>query len=165
MRRGIGIVAIRLILAMSLVILLALPLVSASTVLITYPNLDKVVVFDTESEKSQEVSLPGGPGRVALSDDRSTAIIAMTKDNSISVFDLKTLKESARVNVGRKPLDVLLYNGKIYVANSNGKEIVEVDLNTKEVTRRVDAGKAPKRIGVLSFNGEPRLIASSRNDL
>jgi len=156
-----GVIAILFsFLLLSIFIISIIPSASASTILVTSYDSDTISLLDTSNEEIKNITLKGGPSRIALTPDKKTAIIVMNNDNSIVLFDLIQFREISRINVGRKPNDLLIHNNNVYVINSNSDEVVEIDLDTKTISRRIEVGKKPVRISMF---GESKLITSDAN--
>jgi len=67
------------------------------------------------------------PGGVALSEDGATLYVALSRNNTLGVFDLATRKLVAEIPVGNAPHSVVLSGGKAYVSNRGGRPAREGD--------------------------------------
>lgn len=77
-----------------------------------------------------------------------TAIVLNSDDDSLSVIDGETYKETARVHIGRAPHHLMLTPDKHYliIAMSEGNELVFIDRTTGAIAKRVEISD-PYQIG------------------
>jgi YVTN family beta-propeller protein len=77
-----------------------------------------------------------------------TAIVLNSDDDSLSVIDGDTYKETSRVHIGRAPHHLMLTPDKRYliVAMSEGNELVFIDRSTGAIAKRVEVSD-PYQIG------------------
>jgi YVTN family beta-propeller protein len=77
-----------------------------------------------------------------------TAIVLNSDDDSLSVIDGDTYKETSRVHIGRAPHHLMLTPDKRYliVAMSEGNELVFIDRATGAIAKRVEVSD-PYQIG------------------
>lgn len=71
----------------------------------------------------------------------------------VSVLNLKTNTVTKTIDVGLLPEEVLLYNGKLYVANGGGSTVSVINTATDEVEKTIEVGNAPQRL-VLDANNK-----------
>jgi YVTN family beta-propeller protein len=77
-----------------------------------------------------------------------TAIVLNSDDDSLSVIDGDTYKETSRVHIGRAPHHLMLTPDKRYliVAMSEGNQLVFIDRSTGAIAKRVEVSD-PYQIG------------------
>ncbi|WP_051012262.1 alkaline phosphatase family protein [Desulfobacula toluolica] len=61
------------------------------------------------------------PIGLAVSDDGKTLYIALSRNNSLAVFDISTRAVLKEIAVGNVPTGVVVGNGKVYVSNRGGR--------------------------------------------
>ena len=75
------------------------------------------------------------------------AIVTNQPGDSVSIIDLDTMKSVAVIQIGGKPAGVAVFSAKdvekAYITSPDSKELVEVDIVTKSVTRRIKIGDGP----------------------
>lgn len=77
-----------------------------------------------------------------------TAIVLNSDDDSLSVIDGDTYKETSRIHIGRAPHHLMLTPDKRYliVAMSEGNELVFIDRSTGAIAKRIEISD-PYQIG------------------
>jgi DNA-binding beta-propeller fold protein YncE len=90
----------------------------------------RVMVFDIEAGKlvGEVPDVPGAHG-VALAPDAGLGFATCGKDNSVNVFDVKTLKSVKRIKTGAKP-DAIFYDPaskKVFVCNNGSGDLTVID--------------------------------------
>ncbi|WP_210466591.1 YncE family protein [Rufibacter roseolus] len=81
------------------------------------------------------------------------AFSGYTGTGRVSVLDLTTNSVTKTINVGLLPEGVLMYNGKLYVANSGGNTISVINTTTDAVESTILVGESPKHL-VLDANNK-----------
>ena len=83
-----------------------------------------------------------------------TAVILNSDDDSLSVIDTETYKETSRVHIGRQPHHLMLTPDKqhLILAMSGSNELVFLDLSTGMVKQRLIASD-PYQIGFTDLAG------------
>ena len=111
----------------------------------------RVMVIDIDDGKLVgEIPNTQGVHGVALLPKRNRGFTSNGGDNSVTVFDLKTLKETNRIKVGQKP-DAILYDpetSRIYTCNGGSKDITAIDAETEKV------------VGTIKLDGRPETAVS-----
>ncbi|MFB9865293.1 YncE family protein [Rufibacter immobilis] len=74
-----------------------------------------------------------------------------TGPGRVSVLDLTTNTVSKTIDVGKLPEGLLLHNGKLYVANSDGNTVSVINTTTDAVETTLTVGEGPKFL-VLDAN-------------
>jgi YVTN family beta-propeller protein len=102
-----------------------------------------VTVFDTQSN-SVVGDIPGAKGvhGVALAADLGKAFVSDGKDNAVMVIDLATLKQTARVAVGRNP-DAILYEPvtrRVFAFNGQDGTASVIDAASNDVVATLPIG-------------------------
>ena len=108
-----------------------------------------VVDLDKEIVVGELANTPGVHG-IAVVPSLGKGFTTNGQDSSVSVFDLKTLKETARLKASGMP-DAILYDdvsGRVFTFNHRTDETTAIDAKTEKV------------VGSLTFGGEPEGAAT-----
>jgi YVTN family beta-propeller protein len=109
-------------------------------------HASRVVVFDTEKEKViGDINNTPGVHGIAIASGLNKGYITNGGDNSVTVFDTATLKETARIKAGNRP-DAILFDPAT-------KRIFEFNGGSKDCTV-IDAVK-DTNIGTIPLGGKP----------
>lgn len=111
----------------------------------------RVMVVDLK-KKSLVGEVPDTQGvhGVALVPGSKVAYASNGRDNSVTVFDKATLKETARIKVGENP-DAIAYNAatkRIFTMNGRSNDATAIDAATGKVA------------GTVPFGGKPEAVVS-----
>jgi len=92
--------------------------------------------------------IPNTPGvhGVALAPKLNRGFISNGRENTVLVFDLKTLKELERIPVGKNP-DAILYepgSNRVFTFNGSSKDVTVVDAASGKVLTTIDVGGKPE---------------------
>lgn len=113
---------------------------------------DHVVVLDAGSGKVVgEIAHTDGVHGIAIADDLGRGYTSNGKANSITVFDLKTLKPIREVKIDGQNPDVILYDQgthRLYTFNGRSSNVSVIDAKTL----------AP--IGTIALGGKPEFAVS-----
>jgi PQQ-dependent catabolism-associated beta-propeller protein len=98
--------------------------------------------------------LEGGEGKpvgVAVSPDGRRLYVANGRTGTVSVVDARTLRQLARIPVGRRPWGVRLSRdgSRLYVANGLSDELSIIDTAAARVIATVKVGRRPWGIAVV----------------
>ena len=118
------------------------------------------VIDTTTDEEVDRVELDDVPGRLHLTTDGKLIVThfhfpyqtgGKREPGRISIVDPDTLKQVRSATVEEGPVDLTSSpDGKLgYICNARSGTIVEVDLDSMEITRKIDSGNAPH--GVVLF--------------
>jgi YVTN family beta-propeller protein len=111
-----------------------------------------VIVFDTEKEKViGDINNTPGVHGIAIARRLNKGFISNGGDNSVTVFDLATLKETSRIKVGNRP-DAIMFDqmtNRVFVFNGGSKDCSVIDANNKV-------------IGTIALGGKPEFAESDR---
>jgi DNA-binding beta-propeller fold protein YncE len=107
----------------------------------------RVQVLDVDKEKlvGEVADTPGVHG-VALVPKRHRGFASNGRDNTVTIFDLETLKETARPKVGTRP-DGILYDSasdRVFTFNAGSKDATAIDAEKGEVVGTVKLGGKPE---------------------
>jgi YVTN family beta-propeller protein len=107
----------------------------------------RVMVIDTESGK-QVGEIPDTPRvhGVALVPDLGRGFISNGGEDTVSVFDMKTLALQKKIKVGNGP-DAIVYDSfskRVFSFNGRGHDTTAVDASKGEVVGKVDLGGKPE---------------------
>jgi YVTN family beta-propeller protein len=119
-------------------------------------------VIDTQSEKViGTIAGTEGVHGIAIASDLGVGYTSNGKSNSVTVFDLATLKTRSTINVGTNP-DAIVYvaaSSRLITFNGRSKDATVIDAKTGAVTGTVAVGGKPEFAqvgsdGKVYFNGE-----------
>ncbi len=88
------------------------------------------------------------------------ALVTNQPGDSLSFVDLGTMKETARIAIGGKPAGIALSPDKrrAYVAAPDGREVIEVDAEKREILRRLKLGGGP--LGIAAHPSKPEVYVA-----
>lgn len=106
-----------------------------------------VMVIDT-NKNAVVGDIPGTPGvhGVALAPKLNRGYTSNGGENSVTIFDLKTLKEITRVAVGKNP-DAILYDpatNRVFTFNGASNDVTALDAASGKVLKTMDVGGKPE---------------------
>jgi len=111
----------------------------------------RVMVIDTESGKPVgEISDTPGVHGVALVSDIGKGFASNGREDTVSVFDLQSLKTISKIKVGNRP-DAIWYD-------ASSKRVFTFNAGSQDATA-IDAEKAAV-VGTLPLGGKPEFAAS-----
>ena len=106
----------------------------------------KVVVIDTESgSKIGEIPDTKGVHGIAVAEKLGKGFTSNGRDDSVTIFDLKTLKRISDVKVGKNP-DAIIYDAAsnhVFTFNGGSSDTTAID---------ADSGKV---VGTIALGGKP----------
>jgi YVTN family beta-propeller protein len=107
----------------------------------------KVVVVDVDSGKIVG-EIPDTPGvhGIAIADTLNRGFVSNGRGNSVTIFDLKTLKLISQVKTGQNP-DAIQYeagSGKVFTFNGRSKDSTVIDAKTGNVESTIPLGGKPE---------------------
>jgi YVTN family beta-propeller protein len=107
----------------------------------------RVMVVDTDKDAvvGEVANTPGIHG-VALAPKLNRGFTSNGRENTVTVFDLKTLKEVQRIPVGRNP-DAILYDPgtrRVFTFNGGSNDVTAVDVETGKVAATIPVGGKPE---------------------
>jgi len=107
----------------------------------------RVMVLDTTSGK-QIGEIPDTPGihGIALAADLGRGFTSNGRDDTVSVFDLKSLAVEKKIKVGNGP-DAILYDAfskRVFTFNGRGHDTSAIDASKGEVAGKLDLGGKPE---------------------
>ena len=109
---------------------------------------DRVVVVDTESGKSVgEIPHTYGVHGVALAHEFGRGYTSNGKTNSVTVFDLKTLKTLKEIKIDGQNPDLILYDAstkQVFVFNGRSADASVIDAKSGKVTAAIALGGKPE---------------------
>ena len=111
----------------------------------------KVVVIDTDKDTIVgEIPNTNGVHGVAVAEDFGRGFTSNGRDNSVTIFDLKTLKPLDTVKVGENP-DTIIYDAatkRIFTFNGRSSDATAIDAASGKV------------VGTIAFGGRPEFAIS-----
>ncbi len=106
-----------------------------------------VVVFDTAKEKViGDINNTPGVHGIAIAPKRNKGFISNGGDNSVTVFDLATLKETSRIKVGNRP-DAIMFDqmtNRVFVFNGGSSDCSVIDANSNKLLGTIPLGGKPE---------------------
>ncbi len=112
-----------------------------------------VLVLDADSYKVVG-DIPDTPGvhGIALASEFRKGFISNVRENTVSMFDLKTLKTLQKIKVGQNP-DAILYDPatrRVFTFNGKSQDSTAIDAATGSV------------LGTIALGGKPEFAVSDR---
>ncbi|MGC4046153.1 MAG: YncE family protein [Armatimonas sp.] len=106
-----------------------------------------VMVVDTV-KNALAGDIPNTPGvhGVALASRLGRGFVSCGRENTVLIFDLKTLKEIERVPVGKNP-DAILFDaatGRVFTFNGGSNDVTALDAKTGKVLGTIPVGGKPE---------------------
>lgn len=118
-------------------------------------NVDGMIeVVDTAALKSKEkINIGGRPYRVKFTPDGKTVVCTMPASKELLIIDSVSKKELKRIKLESAPLGIVFSaNGKTAFVSAGQPDVVlKINLDTGEVTGRVETGKVPDGIAVAGI--------------
>ncbi len=114
-------------------------------------------VLDTGNDHLTKLDLLTGSmsGRVRVGDkpsylvfvpDRDAVAVSCALSQSVFLVNTGSLASSSEIQVGSNPTGMLLYSGRLYIAESGSNTICSCDLDEGQITKRTTVGFGPRRI-------------------
>ena len=119
--------------------------------------------IDTKSfEIDQVIPVGSVPKYVAVTPDDSTVLVTNWCSFDLSIVDVATAREVARVPIGRHPRGIVVSpdSTTAYVAVMGGSEVVRVDLAARSATKLAAPGSGPRHI-VISPDGSTLYVSNN----
>ena len=112
---------------------------------------NRIMVVDVDEGKliGEIPNTPGVHG-VALVPSRHRGFTSNGGENTVTVFDVETLKETNRIKVGQKP-DAIFYDpssNRIYTCNGTSRDMTVLDATSEKV------------VGTIKLDGRPETAVS-----
>ena len=108
---------------------------------------DRVMVMDVDKGTLVgEVANTRGVHGVALVPKRNRGFTSNGGDSTVTVFDIKSLRELARIKVGTRP-DAIVYepaSGQVFTCNAGSKDATIIDPETNKVVGTIQLGGKPE---------------------
>ena len=106
------------------------------------------------------------PKFLAVTHDDTTLVVANWCGFDVSIVDLATGVERARIAVGRHPRGVATIGNTAYVAIMGSTQVAKIDLSSLEVSYLENVGRNPRHLVIspdgrhlyVTLNGEGRLV-------
>ena len=107
----------------------------------------RVMVVDlTKDALAGEISNTQGVHGIALVPKANVGFTSNGRDNSATVFDTTTLKETARIPVGQRPDSIIYdaFSNCVFTFNGGSKDATAIDADKQAVVGTVDLGGKPE---------------------
>jgi YVTN family beta-propeller protein len=120
---------------------------------------NRVMVVDADKGTLVGEIAGSGVHGVAIASDAGRGFITNGKDNTVTIFDLKTLAPIGQVPVGTKP-DAIAYDPaskQVFVCNNGGTDLSVIAPADGKVVATIDVGGAPELVAV---DGQGRLYTN-----
>lgn len=107
----------------------------------------KVIVIDTDADKivGEIAGLKGVHG-IAVADEFGRGFVSDGRDNSVTIFDTKTLKTLGKVSTGTNP-DSIIYDPtskRVFAFNGGSKNATAINAADGKVAGTIDLGGKPE---------------------
>ena len=111
----------------------------------------RVTVLDTKKGAviGEVANTPGVHG-IAIAPKQGHGFTSNGQDNSVTVFDVKTLKETAHLPVGARP-DAIIYDpasNRVFTMNAESQDATAIDAKSLKVVGTVPLGGRPEYAAV-----------------
>ncbi len=107
----------------------------------------KVVVIDTDKDSIiGEIPNTNGVHGIAVAADLGRGFISDGRDNSVTIFDLKTLKTLSTVPTGKNP-DAIIYDAatkRVFAFNGGSSDATVIDAASGKVAGTIPLGGKPE---------------------
>ena len=127
----------------------------------------RVMVVDADSGKLAG-ELPDTPGihGVALVSDLKRGFTSNGRDNSVTVFNLETLKPEARISVGEGPDAIVFdpFSRRVFTFNGRGKSATAIDAADNKVAGTIPLAGRPE-FAVADGKGRMYVDIEDKNEL
>jgi YVTN family beta-propeller protein len=130
-------------------------------------RFNRVMVVDVETGSVVGV-IPDTPGvhGVALVPKRSRGFTSNGQNGTVTVFDLRTLRQVGHIKVGTRP-DAILYDeasDRVFTLNAGSKDATAIDATTEKVVGSVPLGGKPEA-GVADGKGQVYVNVEDKNEI
>jgi len=120
----------------------------------------RVMVLDMDTMKVvKEIEGTNGVHGIALVPEFNRGFTSNGRDNTVTIFDLKTLEKTGEAKTGAKP-DVIVYDAfskRVFACNNGGTTATAIDAKTGEVAGNVELGGNPE---FAACDGKGRIYAN-----
>jgi YVTN family beta-propeller protein len=127
----------------------------------------RVMVVDVDEGKvvGEIANTPGVHG-IALVESVGQGFISNGGDSTVTVFDLKTLKEVERIKVGKRP-DAIIYDSasnRVFTFDAGDQGSTAIDVDTRKVVGNLKLGGKPEA-GVADEKGMIFVNIEDKNEI
>jgi DNA-binding beta-propeller fold protein YncE len=128
---------------------------------------NRVMVMDVDKENlvGEVANTPGVHG-VALVPQRDRGFASNGGDSTVTVFDLKTLREVTRIKVGNRP-DAILFDpasGRVFTFNAGSRDATAIDPQAEKVVGTIQLGGKPE-FAVADGKGHLYVNLEDKNEI
>lgn len=126
-----------------------------------------VMVLDTQTGKlAGDIQNTPGVHGIALDEKRGKGYISDGGDDSVTVFDIKTLKETAKIKVGGRP-DAIIFDpgaNRVFTFNAGSSDTTAIDTATGKVAGTIALGGKPE-FAVSDGQGKMYVNIEDKNEI
>ncbi len=91
----------------------------------------------------RRLGAPVGPGGVAALGPRGPVAVVGVRERALELFDAGTLRSLGKIDVGIGPTHLIASEGRLFVVDTRGDALIEVQLGPLRIHRRTHVSGAP----------------------
>jgi len=117
----------------------------AGRLIVTNTFEDTVSIIEPwNSTVTAELSVPDEPRSVAITRDSAFALIVSREEGALTIMDIAALEVRSIIPLENRPVSIVTdSNQTAYIALEASHEIIEVDLNSGDILRRIPTNDYP----------------------
>jgi hypothetical protein len=110
-----------------------------------------------------ELAAPVGPGGLAATGDRRLVAVVGVRERALELYDPIHLRAAGKVDVGIGPTHVVARGQRLFVVDTRGNALIEIDTDPLRVHRRTYVGGAPYGIAYDPVRGRFWVTLTAQN--
>lgn len=124
---------------------------SGGAVWVTNRADDTVSILDAEAAAVVDsLYVTGFPIRVAFSPDGRHALVTAPRAGEVALYDAPERRPSSRLDVGEKPIGVIVpTDARAYAADPGSGTVSAIDLETRSIVDTISVGRGPDGMAYL----------------